>query len=299
VAVGVLAGRLQLVAASSIKDLSKLAFLVLGPALLFRTMSNVRLQDMQPAILLAYYLAAACIFLAAFAIGGFNRRSAVVALTANFGNNVMIGIPLVGLAFGEAGLVHLLAVIATQSVVMLTVATVLLELAVVREQRAAGGTAQRPVGQAVLGALRSAVIHPVPLPIIAGLLFNVAGLALPPVIDKPVQLLGQAFAPLALLMVGASLAQTRVRGLWWPALQVAAAKNVLQPLLVLAFAWLLGITGLPLAVLVIAACMPTGANAFLFAQRYEVAQDLVTATMLVSALLSLVSLTLALSLFGG
>ncbi len=294
-----LVGRLQLVSAASIKDLSKLAFLVLGPALLFRTMSNVRLQDMQPVMLLAYYLAAGCIFLAAFAIGGFNRRSAVIALTANFGNNVMIGIPLVGLAFGEAGLVHLLAVIATQSVVMLTAATVLLELAVVREQRAAGGVAQRPVGQAVLAALRNAVIHPVPLPIMAGLLFNYMGLALPAVVDKPVQLLGQAFAPLALLMVGASLAQTRVQGLWWPALQVAATKNVVQPALVLLFAWLLGVTGLLLAVLVIAACMPAGANAFLFAQRYEVAQDLVTATMLVSALLSLVSLTVALSFFGG
>lgn len=151
----------------------------------------------------------------------------------------------------------------------------------------------------MLAALRNAVIHPVPLPIIAGLLFNYFGLALPAVIDKPVQLLGQAFAPLALLMVGASLAQTRVQGLWWPALQVAATKNVVQPALVLAFAWLLGVTGLPLAVLVLAACMPAGANAFLFAQRYEVAQDLVTATMLVSALLSLVSLTVALSFFGG
>jgi malonate transporter and related proteins len=39
-----------------------------------------------------------------------------------------------------------------------------------------------------------------------------------------------------------------------------------------------------------------GANVFLFAQRYEVAQDLVTASMAVSTVLGLVTITLVMSM---
>lgn len=295
---GVLAARMRWIAATSAKDLSNLVFLVLGPALLFRTMSSVRLEQMQPSLLAAYYLGSLCIFAGALAIGGFNRRSAVIGLAANFGNNLMVGVPLIGLAYGEPGLAHLFTLAATQSAVLLTIATVVLELAVVREQRAAGGVAHRPVGRTVLRAVRSAIIHPVPIPIICGLVVGQLGWTIPPVIDKPLQLLGQAFAPLALVMVGVSLAQSRIGRQWLPALRIALAKNVLQPLLVLAFGWAFGLDRLVLSVLVVTACLPTGANAMLFAQRYEVAQEDVAATMAISALLSLAALTVALAAFG-
>ena len=57
-------------------------------------------------------------------------------------------------------------------------------------------------------------------------------------------------------------------------------------------AWAFGITGLPLTVMVVAAALPMGANVFLFAQRYEVAQELTTASMGLSTGLALFSLTL-------
>jgi predicted permease len=41
-----------------------------------------------------------------------------------------------------------------------------------------------------------------------------------------------------------------------------------------------------------------GANVFLFAQRYQVTQDLVTASMAVSTVLGLVTITLVMSLVG-
>ena len=57
-------------------------------------------------------------------------------------------------------------------------------------------------------------------------------------------------------------------------------------------AWLFGITGLPLTVMVVAAAMPMGANVFMFAQRYEVAQELTTAGMVLSTGLALFTLSL-------
>jgi malonate transporter and related proteins len=52
----------------------------------------------------------------------------------------------------------------------------------------------------------------------------------------------------------------------------------------------------PLTVLVVAAAMPIGANAFLFSQRYNVAQSLVTAGVALSTVLALLSVSLVMAL---
>jgi len=50
--------------------------------------------------------------------------------------------------------------------------------------------------------------------------------------------------------------------------------------------------------MVVAASLPMGANVFLFAQRYQVAQDLVTASMAVSTVMGLATITLVMTLVG-
>jgi hypothetical protein len=50
--------------------------------------------------------------------------------------------------------------------------------------------------------------------------------------------------------------------------------------------------------MIVTAALPMGANVFLFAQRYEVAQELVTASMAMSNVLGLVTITLVMALLG-
>lgn len=144
-------------------------------------------------------------------------------------------------------------------------------------------------------AVRNALLHPVPLPIIAGLLFAQTGLALPAVLDAPLQLLGNAFGPLALILVGVTLASTAVGEHWRGALALSAVKNLLHPALVAATGWALGLSGVPLAVMVLVASLPIGANVYLFSQRYAVAKELITASVGLSTLLALVTVSLVLA----
>ena len=137
-----------------------------------------------------------------------------------------------------------------------------------------------------------ALIHPVPLPIVCGLLFAQTGWVLPTVIDRPLHLLGNAFGPIALVLVGITLARTPLTGHWQSALWATLSKNLVLPVMVGVSAWAFGITGLPLTVMVVAAALPTGANVFLFAQRYEVAQETTTASMGVSTVAALLTLSL-------
>jgi predicted permease len=195
----------------------------------------------------------------------------------------------------------LFTLISVHALILLTVATIVLEIMEARQLSAsetAADAAPRHAWQTVLTAIKNGIIHPVPLPIIVGLLFAQTGLVIPDVVDRPLQLLGNAFGPVALLLVGATLSQVRVGAHWRDALGISLLKNLALPVLVAAVGWLAGSRGQDLTVMIVAASLPMGANVFLFAQRYQVVQDLVTASMAVSSVLGLLTITLVMSLVG-
>ncbi|MNW12347.1 Membrane transport protein [compost metagenome] len=67
-------------------------------------------------------------------------------------------------------------------------------------------------------------------------------------------------------------------------------KCVVHPIVLAALGLALGLSGMPLAVMIVAASLPVGANVFLFAQRYAVAEDEVTASVAVSTALGLLTM---------
>ena len=296
IAIGYISGRAGWIRSEASKDLSNLVFMALTPALLFRTMSTVHVEHLNFKPVAMYFVAAALLFAAMLVWQGATRRAAVLALAATFSNTVMIGVPLVSLAYGEAGLVMLFTLISVHALVLLTLATVVLELAVAREQATGDTGVPRHMALTVLAAMRNGIVHPVPLPIIVGLLFAQTGFTIPVVLDKPLLLLSNAFGPIALVLVGVTLTQVRVGEHVRGALGLALIKNLAFPALVALLSWSLGLSGLPLSVMIVAASMPIGANVFLFSQRYQVAQELVTASVAVSTLLALVTVSLVMAL---
>ncbi|QHI97154.1 AEC family transporter [Xylophilus rhododendri] len=293
--VGYVCGIRGWIRASAIPDLSNLTFLVLTPALLFRTMSSVHVDQLDFRPIGIYFAVVFCVFCAvSLSRGGFGRHGIVLALAGTFSNTTMIGVPLVGLAFGQAGLVVLFTLISVHAFVLLTCATILLELAVAREDAAAGRSGQHHMAATVLRAVRKGILHPVPLPIVLGLLYALTGLPLPKVIDQGLLILGGAQVPVALVLVGVTLAFSRVGHQLRGALALSSVKIVLHPLGMLLVGKLLGLSGVTLQVMVVTAALPIGANVFLFSQRYRTAEDVVTASVAVSTVLALVTLPLML-----
>ena len=296
IGIGFAAGRLKLIRGEAVRDLSNLVFLVLVQALLFRTMATADLARLDLRSVTLYYIVAGAMFFALLLIRGLNSRSAVLALAAIFSNTLMIGVPLVQLAYGQAGLVHLFTLISMHALILLTLATVVLELLVAREQAAAGQGPRRHIAATVAQAVKNAILHPVPLPIIAGFLYSLTGWGLHPVVERPLKLLGDAFGPVALVLVGVTLAQTAIGPHLRGALVISVLKTILHPLLMWGAGRALGLTGLPLAVMVVAAALPVGANVFLFSQRYKKAEDLVTASVAVSTLMAVGTVSVVMGL---
>ena len=295
ISMGFVAGRAKLVRQDAVRDLTNLVFLVLAQALLFRTMSSVHLETLDLRPVFQYFVVAGALFFIMLMMYGRDSRASVLALASIFSNTLMIGVPLIGLAYGEPGQVLLFTLISLHALVLLTMATVVLELQMAYEHAAEHGESRHML-KTVGMAMKNAVLHPVPLPILMGLIYAQTGWGLHPIVDKPLQLLGASFGPVALVLVGITLAQTPVGENFKGAMKISVVKTFIHPMLMAAAGYAMGMRGLHLTVMVVAAALPIGANVFLFSQRYQKEEDVVTAAVAVSTTLALVSVTLVMAL---
>jgi predicted permease len=295
ISMGFVAGRAKLVRQDAVRDLTNLVFLVLAQALLFRTMSSVHLETLDLRPVFQYFVVASALFFIMLMMYGRDSRASVLALASIFSNTLMIGVPLIGLAYGEPGQVLLFTLISLHALVLLTMATVVLELQMAYEHAAEHGETRHML-KTVGMAIKNAVLHPVPLPILIGLIYAQTGWGLHPIVDKPLQLLGVSFGPVALVLVGITLAQTPVGENFKGAMKISVVKTFVHPMLMAAAGYAMGMRGLHLTVMVVAAALPIGANVFLFSQRYQKEEDVVTAAVAVSTALALVSVTLVMAL---
>lgn len=272
--------------------LSSAAFYIFVPALLFRTTARLDFHQLDPKTLLAFFVPT---LLLLFAVYGFGRRRAashagrpaapsVRAITASFGNSVQIGIPFAAALFGETGLAIHVTLVSLHALTLLTVLTALVELDLARARQRVGS---RPahLARVLATTVRNTVIHPVVLPVLAGGLCNIWGVALPGFADEILQVLGLAVVPLCLVLIGVSLAHYGLRGAVRNALGLTTLKLLVHPLAVVVFGhWVFGLTGLPLAVIVMLAALPVGSNALVFAQRYETLPAETSSAIVVSTL---------------
>jgi predicted permease len=285
VALGYAAGRLRWLAKAGEGDparlLGNLAFMVFVPALLFRTAARIDFHTLPWRTLAAFFLPVVAMLLLVYASqrrqGG--AAPSVRAISATFGNSVQIGIPMAAALFGEAGLAIHVTIVSLHALVLLSVVTTLVELDLAR---AAGTSTLR---QTLATTVRNTVIHPVVLPMLAGLLFNALGPGLPVVLDETLQLLGSGVVPVCLVLIGLSLAQYGLGERLGASLGVIVVKLLLLPALVLLVAhWGFGLSGLPLAVVVMISAVPVGSNALIFAQRYETLVAETTGAIVLSTL---------------
>jgi len=279
------------------------AFYIFVPALLFRTSARTDFARLDVRVVLAFFVPTIVVLLLVYATLRFARAGAaaapaapsVRAITASFGNAVQIGIPLAAALYGESGLALHVTLVSLHALILLTILTALVELdlAHARRRSEAGGS---HLLATLATTARNTVIHPVVLPVLAGLAWNVSGLALPTFADEILATLGQAVVPLCLVLIGVSLAHYGVRGALRNAALLSFVKLVVQPLAVLAFALFLGLTGVPLAIVVMMAAVPVGSNALIFSQRYETLPAETSTAIVVSTLAFVVTAPIWLAL---
>ncbi len=305
VAIGWAVGRMRWLgggAAGSDSDparvLANAAFYIFVPALLFRTTARLDTATLPWAFLFAFFVPVLLLIAALY--GLYRRRRSpsepvvapgVRAITAGFGNTLQVGLPVAAGVFGEQGLAIHIAVVSLHALSILTLLTAIVEMDLARERRTGN------LAGTLLQTVRNTVIHPVVLPVLAGLAWHATGWALPAVADEALQSLGTAVVPLCLTLIGMSLAYYGWPRTWHGLAGLVVVKLLLMPAVVLGVAhWGLGLSGMPLAVIVMIAALPTGSNALIFAQRYRALEAEVTAATVISTILYVATAPLWLAL---
>jgi malonate transporter len=292
VALGWIAGRLRWLGENDpARTLSNAAFYIFVPALLFRTTARIDFRSLPWGTLAAFFVPVLLLLVVVYA---WQRRSnrggrlpvaapSVRAISATFGNTVQIGVPIMAALFGEAGLAIHITIISLHALTLLTVLTTLVELDLAHEERRRGSHAN-PLAT-LRKTVRNTIIHPVVLPVVAGLVWNALGLPLPPIADETLETLGQAVVPMCLVLIGMSLAYYGTQGAARGAVLLSVLKLLVLPAVVLAIGHgVMGLSGLALSVVVMAAALPVGSNALIFSQRYETLEAEATAAIVFSTL---------------
>ncbi len=278
--------------------LANAAFYIFVPALLFRTTARLDTDALPWAFLGAFFIPVLLLIAALYVLYRWRRAPgenivtpSVKAITAGFGNTLQVGLPVAAGVFGEQGLALHIAVVSLHALSILTLLTALVELDLARE-RASGNLAAT-----LLQTVRNTVIHPVVLPVLAGLAWNATDVPIPAVADEALQSLGTAVVPLCLTLIGMSLAYYGWPRTWHGLAGLVVTKLLVMPGVVFAVGfWGLGLHGMPLAVIVMIAALPTGSNALIFAQRYRALEAEVTAATVVSTILYVATAPLWLAL---
>ncbi|WP_413208344.1 AEC family transporter [Rhodospirillum sp. A1_3_36] len=296
IGIGFWFGRRKMIGESGVQGIVNFVFFLAIPCLLFRTLSQAHMGETFDLRLVgAYYGGALVQFVLVWMVsrhvfGNEGDTSGMAAMAGTFSNTVLVTLPLVQRAYGEAGMVPLMILIMLHSGILFTVTT----LAIGFGQGAKGdglGKTLRDVGRSVLR-------NPVVLACISGMLWSVGGLTMPAVIDDTLAFIARATSPVALLAVGVTLSSQKLTGDLREIFVVTSLKLLLLPLLV----WLAATQVFDLrpdwvAVAVITAASPAGANVYVFANRYGLYIQRATGVVLVSTVLSLVTLILLFQVF--
>ncbi|MEL7132577.1 MAG: AEC family transporter [Pseudomonadota bacterium] len=286
IGLGYWAGRTRFFTEEATAYLTKFVFYFALSAMIFRFAANLELaQVWDGQLVLAYLCGTAFVYGLATLIGVFRgidmQTNAVEAQCAVIGNAGFLGLPMLALLFGPKAIGPVILVLAIDLIVFSSLIVILITIG--RDGRMSPAIF-RTIGT---GLIRNPMIVAMAL----GLLWSAFQIPIPAPMNDFLSILGGAATPGALFAIGASLASKtteRIQIAGW----LSFCKLVLHPACVAVSAlYLFTVDAFGAAMIIACAAMPVAGNIYMLAQHYGVAPQRVSAAILVSTALSVITLT--------
>lgn len=264
VGIGFAATKLGLVSVRAGDGLADYVFAIAVPVLIFTMLSEseASLNSSPWGYWISYFAGAAAVWTLAMIVarrvfGREKKESVLHGFSSAQSNTVLIGIPLILQAYGQAGAVPLFLLLAIHLPIMMGAAAFLIETT--------GGETG-----GIKRFLKTLVTHPIILALVAGVVAHLVGFRLPPSIKPVLDGLGSSASPVALVSMGIALARY---GFWADPKAAAvssAMKLILHPLLVFLLAtYVFKLDPVFVGVATLFAALPSGVNGYLIAVRYQ------------------------------
>ena len=271
-----IARRLQ----ASVKTLSHVSFYALTPCLAFKMLATSKMTGPEAGrmVLMAVLVTATMGLLARVAAIplGLNRAElSAFLLVSMFSNGGNYGLPVVMFAFGAEALAHGTVYFVTSAILTYTFGVLI----------AAAG--KRSMTRAIAGIARVPAVYGVA----AAALVLVTGLSVPAALMRPVGLLSDAALPVMILVLGMQLERATIPDRPWTVVVAVGLSLVAAPIVALALASLLQVSGSARQASVILASMPVAVITTILALEFDVAPVFVTSAVFLSTILSPLTLT--------
>ena len=265
---------------ASVQTLSRVSFYALTPCLAFKMLATSKMTGPEAGrmVLMAVLVTATMGLLARVAAIplGLNRAElSAFLLVSMFSNGGNYGLPVVMFAFGAEALAHGTVYFVTSAILTYTFGVLI----------AAAG--KRTMTRAIAGIARVPAVYGVA----AAALVLVTGLSVPAGLMRPVGLLSDAALPVMILVLGMQLERATIPDRPWPVVVAVGLSLVAAPIVALALASLLQVSGSARQASVILASMPVAVITTILALEFDVAPAFVTSAVFLSTIFSPLTLT--------
>ena len=294
IGLGYWAGHVRFFTAEATAYLTKFVFYFALSAMIFRFAANLPMAEVFNGRLIAGYLWGTAFGYGiatgvAFLRGLDVQTAAIEAQCAVIGNVGFLGLPMFVLLFGEASIGPMMLLLATDLIVFSSLIVILVN-------GARDGGLHRGILRTIgLGLLRNPMI----VSITAGMTWSALAIPIPEAMNEFLLILGGAATPGALFAIGASLAgksAERVEIAAW----LTFSKLVIHPALVaLGVLVFFPVDAFSATIAVSAAAMPVAGNVFMLAQHYGIAPQRVSAAILLSTAVSILSVPVVIAWVSG
>jgi malate permease and related proteins len=268
IALGYLLGRVSHAAVGPLIDV---AMFVATPCLVFISMySSEILMGEALRVWASCLLVMGGTFVLAWLAFGFRHKGrSALYLPVIFANVLNIPLPILYLAFGDDGVAKAVLYYIPYSLLLCSLGIYM-------------ASGKKGLRQGVGAVLRTPLIYAA----VIGLLLNGTGAGLPEVVTKSFQFVGQAAVPLMLLVLGMSIGHIR-----FTQIPLTLAASVIRMgggfAVGMLAVWLLGMTGVPRAVVLFEAAMPSAVVVSALCTKYKNEAELVSSIVLTTTLMAI------------
>ncbi|MBN9007209.1 MAG: AEC family transporter [Rhizobiales bacterium] len=287
--VGFACGKVKALPESGLAWMNFFLLYVSLPALLFGIMSKTPFAELNnPPFLIATTAATVSAFVAALLAGrlmGLSFREATMAgLSGGYGNIGYMGPGLAFAVIGAKAAAPVALIFCCDSIFLFSIVPLLIALT----------GEKRPLLQTIGTVVNQIVSNPLIMAACLGALVAALHIPLPAALNNTLQFLQNAAAPVALFVLGVTVALRPFGRMPWEVPGVIAVKLLMHPVIVFVLMLLLGpFTPEWAATALLMASLPPALNVFVIARQYDTWVEPASVAVLVGTFASVVSLTTA------
>ncbi len=287
--VGYLSLRLNMLNTTHVQAIIQFIIKVSLPAFLLYALSTRSFDEIwQMPYFLGYLLGSLILFFSAYTL--YRRffklprhQAAVIGLGSSMSNTGFIGTAVLTLLIAQAAVPYLAMTLVIENIILLSLMLILIE---------SSDQQDKTLSTIILSTLQNLAKNPIILSIILGLICSVYTVQWPVSLELPLKSLAFTASPLAIFVIGASLATLTIKDLSKDVLIVCTIKLLIMPIVVTSIIYIMpGSTAKMAYAALILSALPMATAFGIYGQLNGIAEQSVASVML-STLLSLVSITL-------